>query len=321
MIFDHNRTRTCGPENTEVIQIPYEPRGKAKQSWARETHAFSINGVPGVSLSEALGGKLSGLDGRDDRIFQGLGQKITYHLLFPGYKHFSRQKWVKCTKDGEHHPVTREKIAAIVAQVLRTFIDSVQDAEGGASPGVLLEANYIPFEEFYLLKLEKYGSSVQPVLGRRSTSDAAPPASPSYEATPIPQTQPTSFAYEAVPIPLAQPAPYPRSVVNTSGASFMPPNPLGFPAPVEPVYAPGQNLIFDPGDGFGSGILYDARDFGFECNDTAANSSVRNVHEGPMAEDLISSLSGLSLNQSYGTYDGFYGYYGESGPDAYGWSC
>lgn len=64
-----------------VNQIAYEARGKAKRSWVRETHAFTINGVPGVSLSEALGGRLSGLDGREDLVFQGLGQKITYHLL------------------------------------------------------------------------------------------------------------------------------------------------------------------------------------------------------------------------------------------------
>ena len=73
-------TSLLPPPRHEIPQLPYTPARTPGSFTPAESVSFSVNGAPGISVSQAIAGEYEGLDGRDDGISSFGGNKISCRI-------------------------------------------------------------------------------------------------------------------------------------------------------------------------------------------------------------------------------------------------
>ena len=79
-----------------VPQETFEPARKRKERWDSQVIDFSVYGVEGIRLSDALEGNWAGFEGRDDRSLFGDGRNqimVRLHVRLPTIVHTS-PRWL-----------------------------------------------------------------------------------------------------------------------------------------------------------------------------------------------------------------------------------
>lgn len=92
----------------------------------RELITFSVNGVCGYPLAEALRKRYTGLDGRDDKVFNGFKSSISIRLEWLPYEKWTRQiRTLTWRKNPDH--ISRAKLATEVAKRMNIFFEEMKD--------------------------------------------------------------------------------------------------------------------------------------------------------------------------------------------------
>ncbi|KAI0739296.1 hypothetical protein BC629DRAFT_1299979, partial [Irpex lacteus] len=127
---------------------------------------FTVGGVLGIRLIDALNPEFNGLDngGVLPRLTEHV-KKITIRLRWPGYSPWSD---VIHVYDRTHsvNPITLRKLAQLLAQKMQAFRDELRDYPYNESSGVDgWQLQHFPIERLVLLELRYVSQgSWQPVL-------------------------------------------------------------------------------------------------------------------------------------------------------------
>lgn len=108
------------------VEVPQRTYGHRQWDFKpSEPIFFSVNGLPGINLGDALRKHFTGLDGRDDPMFEKKAGAISCRLLFPGYPsnnsaQISTLGWTK-----DRVPITRSKLVYEIAKKLDQYLKSM----------------------------------------------------------------------------------------------------------------------------------------------------------------------------------------------------
>lgn len=160
------------PPTRHLVKVPQEIYSVGRGQW-NFNHSglisFSVNGVTGINMRDALGKCFTGLDGRDDLMFQNenVGTAISCRFQFPGYPkngttQISTLGWKK-----ERIPITRSKLAYEVAKKLKRYLDSMTGypMENSADNCWKIGEGSMRFENMHLVSLSAVSKgSFQPEI-------------------------------------------------------------------------------------------------------------------------------------------------------------
>lgn len=125
---------------------------------------FRVNGHPGLNMYEALRGVFTGLDGRDDLVFQDAKKVFYCHFSFPGYPDKSYQifamRWNK-----NRDPIQLSKLGYHIAKKLKKYLDAMNTHPMDASTPQQwkIGEGYMKIQNVYLTGLESVSmGSYQP---------------------------------------------------------------------------------------------------------------------------------------------------------------
>lgn len=118
------------PPITHRIKInqPRYVSENSQNNWTPQISVdFSVNGQPGVRLTDALDPHFPGPDRRDDKMFQysGAGSSISCRIHFPGYPPQSSQITTADHRK-DHNPKTRKKLAFEVAKRIKRYVEELK---------------------------------------------------------------------------------------------------------------------------------------------------------------------------------------------------
>ncbi|KAF9643619.1 hypothetical protein BDM02DRAFT_3272935 [Thelephora ganbajun] len=110
------------------MQVPQRIYDHGRRQWdfkRSESIPFSVNGSLGINMRDAFRKHFTGLDGRDDPMFQNTVGTFSCRFLFPGYPsnpsaQISTLDWGK-----DRVPITRSKLAYEVAKKLNQYLESM----------------------------------------------------------------------------------------------------------------------------------------------------------------------------------------------------
>ncbi|KAF9785699.1 hypothetical protein BJ322DRAFT_1210340 [Thelephora terrestris] len=117
-------------------QVPYVPVRKQGDFTPAEPVSFSMNGIPGISVAQAIAEEFTGLDDRDECISSFEGSKILCRVELAGHDLYTSKVNTRRHVAG-WTPIFRCKLAKEIGKRMREYVEQVM---GG---GLDLERVYL----------------------------------------------------------------------------------------------------------------------------------------------------------------------------------
>ncbi|KAF9650555.1 hypothetical protein BDM02DRAFT_3112112 [Thelephora ganbajun] len=117
-----NTTAHVTPPRSQIPQRLYAPVRIQRDFCPAEPVLFSMNGVPGISVAQAIAEDYTGLDGRDEGISSFGSSKATCRIQFTGYDPYASKVNTR-HHDVDWTPITRCKLAKEVGKRVEEYIE------------------------------------------------------------------------------------------------------------------------------------------------------------------------------------------------------